>query len=352
MKVYIGIDCHARSVRLCAVDSSGAVLAERTIPSNREALFAFVRRFGSDVQVAVEAMGTHYWLVDALDQAGIDVVLAHPLMLKAISYAKVKTDKADAQTIAKLLRLGMLPEAYLYPRALRPLRDLSRRRQALVAYRAVHYRHIQRLHHQTALDAPSRNAVKTLGRAELVARFDDEATKLFAGSLVDITGCLTTEIDRMEKFMHAQCREKTGYARVMAIPGIGKTYGQIILLESEGIFRFPSHREYVSYARLVPGADNSGGKVRNGHNPNQGNAKLKNAFRQAALHAVMFDRTIKRFFDRKLRVVNRKTVAYSIVARKLAVGVYHILRNGADFDVERLFGPKVVEKEATIATRE
>ena len=339
MKYYIGVDQHARSVRLAVVDEEGRVVAERTIASSPVELLNFVMKFAPDVVVAVEAMGSHYWLVDTLEDVEIDVQLAHPLMLKAISYAKVKTDRADALTIAKLLRMDMLPRAFLYPRALRPLRDLSRRRQRFVADRSINYRHIQNAHFQSALVAPSRNAVKVLGAQELASRFHEPPTKLFMSSLHALNTCFSEQIDKIEDHIYHECRHKPGYVGITKIPGVGPIYGQCILLESEGISRFPSHRQYVSYARLVPGADNSGASIRNGHNPNQGNARLKNAFRQAAVHAVMFNKTIKHFFDRKVKVVHRKNIAYAIVARKIAIGVYHVLRDNVDFDVERLFGP-------------
>lgn len=201
------------------MDEEGRVVAERTISSSRVELLNFVMKYAPDVIVAVEAMGCHYWLVDTLEDAEIEVKLAHPLMLKAISYAKVKTDKADALTIAKLLRLGMLPEAYIYPQALRPLRDLSRRRQRFVADRAINYRHIQNIHHQAALVAPSRNAVKILSADELVARFHQKPIKLFAHSLFAINECFTTQIEKIEDHMHDECKSKSGYVGVKKIPG-------------------------------------------------------------------------------------------------------------------------------------
>jgi transposase len=351
MKYYIGADQHARSVRLAVVDEEGRVVAERTINSSPVELLNFVMKYAPDVTVAVEAMGSHYWLVDALEDAEIDVQLAHPLMLKAISYAKVKTDKADALTIAKLLRLGMLPKAFIYPRALRSLRDLSRRRQRFVADRSINYRHIQNVHTQAAMAAPSRAAVKEICVEELVGRFHEVPVKIFVGSLHAINTCFTTEIDKIEDHIYRECKGRSGYVGIRKIPGAGPIYGQMILLESEGISRFPSHRQYVSYARLVPGADNSGSRVRSGHNPNQGNARLKNAFRQVAVHAVMFDPTIKHFFDRKLKVVHRKNIAYAIVARKIAIGAYYVMRDNVEFDVERLFGPAPKESNTVIDKR-
>ena len=287
-------------------------------------------------------MCSYYWFVDLLVDEGIAVQLVHPLMLKAIAYAKVKTDKADAKTIAQLLRMGMLPRAYIYPKALRPLRDLSRRRADLVDDRSLRYRAIQMLHQQAGLETPSRNAVKKIAAGELAARLEAEPTRLYGEGLIEVNTCLSSQISKMEKHLHERCKVNPLYGRVMEIPGIGKTYGQTILFESGDVNRFSTHRQYVSYARLVPGANNSGQKVRSGHNAKQGNARLKNAFRQAAIHAVLFDRTIRGFYERKLAVVHRKNVAYSIVARKIAIAAFLTLR-GQSLDIHRLFGPAALK---------
>lgn len=327
------------------MDEQGEVVAERSLPVAPEVFMDFLARYRPDCRVAVESMGSHYWLVDALEEEGIDFQLAHPLMVKAIAYAKVKTDKADARTIASLLRLGMLPQAYNYPKALRPIRDLSRRRAMMVDERALHYRDIQYLHQQMALGTPSRDGVKKLSAAELEGRFKAPATRLYVGCLAEINGCLTKQITKVEKYLHEELRENRFYEGLMRIPGIGKTYGQEILLESGDVRRFPTHRQYVSYARLVPGSNNSGGKVRTGANSKQGNAKLKNAFRQVALRAVMCDRAVKGFYERKLKVVHRKNIAYAIVARKIAVAAYLVLR-GENLVMARIFGEAKVEQMA------
>lgn len=345
MTFYVGADLHARSVQVSVQDDDGKLVSERSIPTKPADLLGFLARYRPNLKVAVESMGSYYWFVDTLVEAGIEVKLVHPLMLKAIAYAKVKTDKADAKTIAQLLRMDMLPLAYIYPKAQRPLRDLARKRSQMVDERSIHYRAIQLLHQQAALSTPSRNLVKKLTAAELSERFEAGPTRLYTESLVEINDCLTSRILKIEKYLHQECRENPYYGRLMEIPGVGKTYGHTIFLESGDVSRFPTHRQYVSYSRLVPGANNSGPKVRSGHNQNQGNVYLKNAFRQVAMHAVLSDRTIRRFFDRKLRVVHRKNVAYSIVARKIAIAAYLVLK-GERIDFAHLFGGDVVVNQA------
>lgn len=89
--------------------------------------------FRDDLQAVVETTFNGYWLVDLLQDHEIEVELPHPLYLKAIAKAKVKTDQVDAHTLAQLLRLDYIPEALIYPRDLRPTRNLLRRRHRLVS---------------------------------------------------------------------------------------------------------------------------------------------------------------------------------------------------------------------------
>ena len=143
MTFYIGADLDSRSALLAAVDATGEVIREKRVQTKRAEVLRFIEPYRPDVSVAVEATLTYYWFVDVLKEEGIDVHLAHPLMVKAISYAKIKTDSADAKTLAQLLRMGLLPEAYIYPKEKRAIRDLSRRRLRLSNQRALYYREIQ-----------------------------------------------------------------------------------------------------------------------------------------------------------------------------------------------------------------
>ena len=86
---------------------------------------------------------TWYWLADLCAQEGIPFVLGHALYMKAIHGGKAKHDKIDAHKIAVLLRGGMVPQAYVYPAAMRATRDLLRRRIHLMRQRAELLTHVQ-----------------------------------------------------------------------------------------------------------------------------------------------------------------------------------------------------------------
>ena len=124
---YCGIDLHARTMYLCVLDAAGTVLLHRNIRSRPEEFLAAVAPFRDDLVVGVECIFTWYWLADLCAEEKISFVLGHALYMKAIHGGKAKNDKIDALKIATLLRGGMMPMAYVYPRGMRSTRDLLRR---------------------------------------------------------------------------------------------------------------------------------------------------------------------------------------------------------------------------------
>jgi transposase len=111
-----GIDLHAKTLYVCILDRDGQVLVHKNLPSNPEAFLEVVAPYRDDLVVAVECIFTWYWLADLCAAEGIPFVLGHALYMKAIHGGKAKNDCIDALKIAMLLRSGMLPQAYVYPR--------------------------------------------------------------------------------------------------------------------------------------------------------------------------------------------------------------------------------------------
>ena len=150
---YCGIDLHVKTMYVCILDATGQVLVHRNVPSTPEALLEVVAPYRDDLVVAAECMFTWYWLADVCAAEGIPFVLGHALAMKAIHGGKAKNDKIDSHKIAVLLRGGMLPQAYVYPAAMRSTRDLIRRRLHLVRKRGQLLAHIQNTRAQYNLPA-------------------------------------------------------------------------------------------------------------------------------------------------------------------------------------------------------
>ena len=129
--LYTGIDYHRSFSYLTTMDEKGAIIGQKKLPSNGE-IVDFLKEFDEEMEIAVEATPSWYWLYDHLESEGFQVKLSHPLKTKAIAYAKVKTDKVDSATLAHLPRSNLLPLSYVPEKAVRLNRELLRYRASLV----------------------------------------------------------------------------------------------------------------------------------------------------------------------------------------------------------------------------
>jgi transposase len=120
---HIGVDYHKSDSHLVVQDSSGKTLRSGRVKNDRQSLGGFLERYRENSHAVVEA--TRNWMVmyDWLDDICDDVALAHPLKVKAIADAKIKTDKIDATVLAHLLRANLVPEAWAPGERARELRE-------------------------------------------------------------------------------------------------------------------------------------------------------------------------------------------------------------------------------------
>src|SRR6267143_486111 len=132
---YAALDLHERSVQCVLKDQDGRIVKESKTVKDEERILAFLD--GTNASVVMESGRNHQHIYDVLKERGYDVTVAHPLMVKAIAYAKVKSDKVDARTLADLLRADLIPESYVPGRDIREIRDLVRRRHYMVKLRTM-----------------------------------------------------------------------------------------------------------------------------------------------------------------------------------------------------------------------
>src|SRR6266545_4781108 len=176
---YCGIDLHARTMYVCMLNHDGEIVVHRNMPTSPEALLKTIAPYREQIVIAVECIFTWYWLADLCAREDIPFVLGHALYMKAIHGGKAKTDKIDAKKIAVLLRGGMLPQAYVYPKGMRETRDLLRRRTYLVRRRAEALTHLVNTNSQYNRPPLTKKLAYAANRQELdlPARFDDPSVK-------------------------------------------------------------------------------------------------------------------------------------------------------------------------------
>ena len=128
-KNYCGIDLHTKEMYVCILNQAGEILVHQNIPAKPAPFLKLIADYRDELVVGVECIFSWYWLADLCASEGIEFILGHALYMKAIHGGKTKNDKLDSEKIARLMRGGNFPLAYVYPAVLRPYRDLLRRHQ-------------------------------------------------------------------------------------------------------------------------------------------------------------------------------------------------------------------------------
>ena len=336
-RYYCGIDLHARRMYICVLDAEGQIRVHRNGPATPEHFLATIAPYREDLVVAVECIFTWYWLADLCAQEGIAFVLGHALYMKAIHGGKAKNDKIDAHKIAVLLRGGMLPMAYVYPREMRATRDLLRRRCHFTRKRAELLTHIQNTASQYLLPALGKIAYHG-NRVGVAEQFSDPAVRKSVETnlaLVDHYDQLLTELE-LHLTQTAKVHDVNAFYRLRSVPGIGKILGLVLLYEIHDIHRFPRVQDFVSYCRLVKCAKQSDGKHYGYAGTKIGNAHLKWAFSEAAVLCLRRNPPAQRYVAR-LTHKHGKGKALTILAHKLARAVYYMLRRGQAFEATKFF---------------
>lgn len=338
MALYAAIDLHSNNSVLCVLDEGDRTVFSKRLPNDLAAIERALRSCaGAVVGVAVESTYNWYWLVDGLHDAGFAVHLVNTCAVKQYEGLKRSGDFEDARHLAHLLRLGILPEGYIYPRQERALRDLLRKRSQLVRQRTSQVLSMQNLLARNLGAQASGNEIKRLDDADIDALplLPEQALALKANRAV--MDCLDAQVRHLESAILAQARPRADYQALNTVPGIGKTLAMTIALESGDMARFADAGHFASYARTVDSRRESNGKKKGSGNAKCGNRHLAWAFIEAAHFAVRYDQTIRRWFQKKC-AKTLQVVAIKAVAHKLARASFHVMKSGEPFDAARAFG--------------
>ena len=338
---HCGIDLHSRQMYVCVMDSQGNKLLHMNIKDNDfEFFLKKIAPWRHDMTVCCECLFCWYWLADACEEAGLSFVLAHALYLKAIHGGKNKNDRIDSEKLAHLLRCNLIPPAYAYPAAKRPMRDLLRQRTSYVWQRVELLQRIstrQMAGGEVPVSKFGNNREKWL--EALLEKTQDPCKRFAIGQDVRLVVEYDKAIRDLEKELIKLTKRKFSreLALLRSVPGVGKTLGLTILLEVDTIDRFPSAQDFLSYCRLVKGTVASAGKVKGLRGAKLGNPYLRWAFGEAAVLGKRHHEDLDAY-SRRLEKKHGKFKGNSILASKLARATYYMLKNGTTFNLALLTG--------------
>jgi transposase len=337
MKLYGGIDLHSNNSVIALLDEQDKVVYRRRPGNDLEFVLGELAPYRESIEgLVVESTYNWYWLVDGLMAAGYRVHLANTAAIVQYEGLKYADDDTDARWLAKLLRLGLLPEGYIYPKEERPVRDLLRKRSQLVHQRTSNIHSIQNLMARNRGHSLGANRIKRLSYEEVDGLLPDPDLALAVKSTLAVMRTLDGAIGVLEKRVKARIKLRPAFKPLLTVSGIGQILGLTIMLESGEMGRFAKVGNYASYCRCVGSEHLSNGKRKGRGNTKNGNRYLAWAFVEAANFAVRYNPKIKRYYQRKCARTNR-IVAIKTVGHKLARACYYILRDQVPFDVNKAF---------------
>jgi len=333
---YCGIDLHARCLYVCILDQQGKILVHKNIKANPQALMQVVEPYLEDLVIGVECMFSWYWVADLCRERQITFILGHALYMKAIHGGKAKNDRIDSNKIAVLMRGGMFPEAYVYPREMRGTRDLMRRRMHLMRKRSELLAHIHNTNSQYNLPEIKKNLRYAFNRDGIVERFSDPSVQKSIELDLNLIGFYDKQLSKVEWFIQRQANDCDQHSLILlrTVPGIGKILSLVILYEVHTIERFPTVQNFASYCRLIKCQKESAGKSYGSSGKKIGNAFLKWAFSEAAVLFLRNNPEAQAWLERMANKHN-KARALTILAHKLGRAVYFMLQRKTVFDQER-----------------
>ena len=189
--VYGGIDLHSNNSVVVVKDAAGKVVYRRRLENDLGKIEKALAPYREELSgVVVESTFNWYWLVDGLMAAGYPVRLANTTAIQQYSGLKHTDDDSDAEWLAELLRLGILPSGYIYPKAERGVRDLLRKRAHLVRQRTANILSVQNIMRRSAAARLKSDAIKTLSAEQLHAVMPQPDVAQAMGASVAVIQCL------------------------------------------------------------------------------------------------------------------------------------------------------------------
>jgi len=315
---YIGLDIHKRIIAYCIKAIDGRLVAEGKITAERKALAAWVKGLPGSWIGAMEATIFTGWVYDFLKPYAVSLKVAHPEMLKAITAAKKKNDRADAEKIADLLRVNLLPECHMLSEEIRDLRRILRYRNHLVRTAVKMQNKMSGLLMEVGVPYSKRRLHGKKYFQELLDRVEDIPPSV--KGLLQLSRSGYEMFRSFQKRLVETIREdvliRDRVERLLTIPGVGELTALTWVLEIGDCGRFSSIRDAVSYCGLCSAQRESAGKEQRGPISKKRNKHLQTMLIEAAKLAPHWNKQLARLHEKELKKGNRNRATLA-VARKL-----------------------------------
>lgn len=327
---FVGLDVHKDYVTVAILDLQlNVVLGPRRVDIHQLEGWARQNLTGVD-KVVLEATGNAWHIFDQLQPFVASVIVANSLLVKPMLSGKVKTDNRDAIHLARLLAVGIVPEVWVPPAAVRELRTLVAHRVRLIRQRtqARNRLHSALMRHNVL--APAGQLFSSVNASWWETLKVSPSEKLLVRQDLAILELLEPLINEANKELIRLSTVDPWASQVpfvVQVAGIGVPSAMTLLAAIGDISRFPSAKKLVGYAGLGTSVHLSGQTHKSGGITKQGRREMRTTLAQCAWRAVATSPYWKKQFERLQTRIGRNKAIVAI-ARKLLVVVWHVLTEG------------------------
>jgi transposase len=326
---YVGLDVHSKLIAICVLNSGGKVVERHSVREVQQMMRVLERlpRFAA----CFEASCSYGWLYDVLVKVAARVVVAHPGDLRLIFRSKRKTDRLDAERLAKLLFLGEVPAVHVPPADVRAWRELINFRRRLIGKRTRAKNGLRALLRGLGIQAPARPGLWTRkGLAWLKAlSFAQPLHALKRDLLLNELETLSLQIRRVEQELTRFSKDHPRVWQLQSIPGVGLRTAEAMVAFLDDPHRFQRSKQVGAYFGLVPCQDQSADRNRLGHITRDGSPTVRQLLVEATWQAVRRSPTVRAHFDRVRRNdPDRRKIALVATAHYLARAMWAMLKHG------------------------
>jgi transposase len=288
---FIGLDVHADTIAVAVAEPGGEVRSYGVIPNRLESVRKLIGKLGpaKEIKTCYEAGPTGYVLYWQLTQLGVACQVIAPSLVPVKAGDRVKTDRRDAEKLARCYRAGELTAVWVPDAAHEALRDLVRAREAAKKdqLKARHrlgkflLRHGRR---PEGMKAWTKQHLEWIGTH---VHFDQPALEATLQDYLDEVKHVAERIVKLEKAIDEAVRQAPPQIRAVvealqALRGVAQTTAATIVSELGSLSRFESPRQLMGYSGLVAREHSSGNRIQRGAITKTGNAHLRRVLVEAA----------------------------------------------------------------------
>jgi len=289
--IFVGLDVHAETIAVAVAETSGEVRSLGVIPNRLESIRKMVHKLGAvqDLRACYEAGPTGYVLYWQLTQLGVACEVIAPSLVPTKAGDRVKTDRRDAEKLARCYRAGELTAVWVPDAAHEALRDLVRAREAAKKdqLKARHrlgkflLRHGRR---PEGIKAWTKQYLEWIGTH---VHFEHAALEATLQDYRDEVKHVAERIVKLEKAIdeavgQAPAQTRAVIEALQALRGVAQTTAATIISELGSLLRFQSPRQLMGYSGLVAREHSSGNRIQRGAITKTGNAHLRRVLVEAA----------------------------------------------------------------------